>query len=100
MNFGTVPVGSTSAGQVVKVWNFENDPMQVIGWYASGSYNVAPGGTQPCSTSVLVPPLLKPYCNLVVTFTPRKVGAIPGAITVITGWSTGATSFAVTGSGQ
>jgi len=100
MNFGTQAVGTTSAGQIVKVWNFQVTSMPVLGWYASGGYSVVPGGTQPCSTSVMVPPLLKPFCNLVVSFTPTKTGPIPGAVTVITGWNTGAESFAVTGTGQ
>ncbi|HTS36328.1 MAG TPA: FG-GAP-like repeat-containing protein [Candidatus Solibacter sp.] len=100
MNFGTVPVGTTSAGQIVKVWNFENTNMTVLGWSASGDYSAVPGGTQPCAINGQVPPLLKPFCNLVVYFTPRKTGTISGAITVTTGWSTGSTSFPVTGVGQ
>ena len=100
MTFGPQAVGTTSPGQIVKVWNFENSGMQVLGWYASGDFSVVPGGTQPCSTTTLVPPLLKPFCNLVVTFTPTKVGAITGAITVTTGWATGSESFPVTGTGQ
>ncbi len=100
MTFAPQNVGTTSPGQIVKVWNFENTNMTILGWSASGDYTAVPGGTQPCSVGGQVPPLLLPFCNLVVYFTPSKTGAISGAISVTTSWSTGSESFPVTGTGQ
>jgi hypothetical protein len=100
MTFAPQAVGTTSPGQIVKVWNFESTNMTIVGWSASGDYMAVPGGTQPCSVGGQVPPLLLPFCNLVVYFTPTKTGTISGAITVTTGWSTEAESFPVTGTGQ
>jgi trimeric autotransporter adhesin len=100
MTFAPQNVGTTSPGQIVKVWNFENTNMTIMGWSASGDYTAVPGGTQPCSVGGQVPPLLLPFCNLVVYFTPSKTGTISGAISVTTSWSTGSESFPVTGTGQ
>lgn len=100
MTFGPQAVGTTSAGQIVKVWNFENTNMTVYGWSASGDFFAEPGGTQPCSVNGQVPPLLLPFCNLVVYFTPTKTGAITGAVSVTTSWATGSESFPVSGTGQ
>jgi hypothetical protein len=100
MTFAPQAVGTTSPGQIVKVWNFENTNMTVLGWAASGDYTAVPGGTQPCSVNGQVPPLLLPFCNLVVYFTPTKTGTISGAISVTTSWATGSESFPVTGTGQ
>ena len=100
MTFAPQNVGTTSPGQIVKVWNFENTNMTILGWSASGDYTAVPGGTQPCSIGGQVPPLLLPFCNLVVYFTPSKTGTISGAISVTTSWSTGSESFPVTGTGQ
>ncbi len=99
MKFAPQAVGTTSPGQIVKVWNFENTNMTVYGWSASGDYTAVPGGTQPCSVNGQVPPLLLPFCNLVVYFTPTKAGNIGGAVSVTTSWATGSESFAVTGTG-
>ena len=99
MTFAPQIVGTTSPGQIVKVWNFQNTAMTVLGWSASGDYTAVPGGTQPCSVNGQVQPLLLPFCNLVVYFTPTKTGAIGGAISVTTNWATGSESFAVTGTG-
>ncbi len=102
MTFAPQAVGTTSPGQVVKVWNFENSNMTLVNWSSSGDFQALPGPStmQPCSPGGQVPPLLKPYCTLTVYFTPTKVGPITGAITVTTGWATGSESFAVTGTGQ
>ncbi len=100
LTFAPQTVGTTSPGQTVKVWNFENTNMTVYSWAASGDYSAVPGGAQPCSINGQVPPLLKPYCTLVVYFTPTKTGTIGGAVSVTTGWATGSESFAVTGTGQ
>jgi hypothetical protein len=100
MKFAPQAVGTTSPGQIVKVWNFENSNMTILGWSASGDFAAVPGGTQPCAVNGQVPPLLLPFCNLVIYFTPTKVGAITGAISVTTSWATGSESFAVSGTGQ
>jgi hypothetical protein len=100
MSFAPQAVGTTSPGQIVKVWNFENSNMTVLGWSASGDFSAVPGGTQPCAINGQVPPLLKPFCNLVVYFTPTKTGAITGSVSVTTSWATGSESFPVTGTGQ
>jgi hypothetical protein len=100
LTFAPQNVGTTSPGQIIKVWNFENTNMTILGWAASGDYTAVPGGTQPCAVNGQVPPLLLPFCNLVVYFTPTKTGSIPGAITVTTGWATGSESLPVTGTGQ
>ncbi|HEY6769281.1 MAG TPA: FG-GAP-like repeat-containing protein [Candidatus Sulfotelmatobacter sp.] len=100
MTFAPQAVGTTSPGQVVKVWNFENSNMTILGWAASGDFTAVPGGAQPCSVNGQVPPLLLPFCNLVVYFTPTKTGAISGAISVTTSWATGSESFPVNGTGQ
>jgi trimeric autotransporter adhesin len=102
MTFAPQNVGTTSPGQVVKVWNFENTNMTLVNWSSSGDFQALPGPStmQPCSVGGLVPPLLKPYCTLTVYFTPTKVGPITGSVTVTTGWATGSESFAVTGTGQ
>jgi hypothetical protein len=100
MSFAPQKVGTTSPGQIVKVWNFENVAMTILGWSASGDFVAVPGGTQPCAVNGQVQPLLLPFCNLVVYFTPTKTGAITGAVSVTTSWSTGSESFAVTGTGQ
>ena len=100
MKFAPQAVGTTSPGQVVKVWNFEDTNMTILGWSASGDFSAIPGGSQPCAVNGQVPPLLLPFCNLVIYFTPTKVGAINGAISVTTGWATGSESFPVSGTGQ
>lgn len=100
LKFAPQTVGTTSPGQIVKVWNFENTNMTVYGWSSSGDFAVEPGGSQPCSVNGQVPPLLLPFCNLVVYFTPTKTGAITGAVSVTTSWATGSESFAVSGTGQ
>ncbi len=100
IRFNAQNVGTTSPGVVVKVWNFENTSMTVLGWSGSGNFFAVPGGTRPCSVGGLVPPLLLPYCNLVVYFTPTKIGAVNGAITVTTSWATGSTALPVSGTGQ
>jgi len=100
MKFAPQTVGTTSPGQVVKVWNFENTNMTILGWSASGDFAAIPGGSQPCAVNGQVPPLLLPFCNLVIYFTPTKTGAINGAISVTTSWATGSESFAVSGTGQ
>jgi hypothetical protein len=100
MSFAPQAVGTTSPGQIVKVWNFQNTAMTIEGWSVSGDFAVVPGGTQPCSVGGQVQPLLLPFCNLVVYFTPTKTGAITGAVTVTTNWATGSESFAVSGTGQ
>jgi len=100
MKFAPQAVGTTSPGQIVKVWNFENVNMTILGWSASGDFAAVPGGTQPCAINGQVPPLLLPFCNLVVYFTPTKIGAINGSVSVTTNWATGSESFAVSGTGQ
>jgi len=100
MKFGPQTVGTTSPGQVVKVWNFESTNMTVYGWSASGDFVAVPGGSQPCAVNGQVPPLLLPFCNLVVYFTPTKTGTITGAVSVTTSWATASESFAVSGTGQ
>jgi hypothetical protein len=100
MKFGPQAVGTTSPGQIVKVWNFENTNMTILGWAASGDFAAVPGGSQPCAVNGQVPPLLLPFCNLVVYFTPTRTGAINGAVSVTTSWATGSESFAVSGTGQ
>jgi hypothetical protein len=100
MKFAPQNVGTTSPGQIVKVWNFENTNMTILGWSASGDFAAVPGGPQPCSVNGQVPPLLLPFCNLVVYFTPTKTGAINGSVSVTTSWATGSESFAVSGTGQ
>jgi hypothetical protein len=105
MSFAPQAVGTTSPGQIVKIWNFENINMEIFGWASSGDFVAVPGGTQPCSVGGQVPPLLLPFCNLVVYFTPTKTGAITGTISVTPGWPTGAPamypeSFSVSGTGQ
>jgi hypothetical protein len=100
MTFAPQAVGTTSPGQIVKVWNFQDTSMTILGWSASGDFLAIPGGTQPCAVNGQVPPLLLPFCNLVVYFTPTKTGAINGAVSVTTNWATGSESFAVAGTGQ
>lgn len=100
IQFNPQTVGTTSPGVTVKVWNFENSNMTVLGWYTSGEFSVVPGAFQPCVVNGLVPPLQKPYCTLVVSFTPSKLGPITGSLTVTTGWGTGAESLPLTGTGQ
>lgn len=100
MKFAPQAVGTTSPGQIVKVWNFQNTNMTILGWSASGDFVAVPGGTQPCAVNGQVPPLLLPFCNLVIYFTPTKTGAINGSISVTTNWATGSESFAVSGTGQ
>jgi len=100
MKFAPQAVGTTSPGQIVKVWNFQNTAMTILGWSASGDFAAVPGGTQPCAINGQVPPLLLPFCNLVVYFTPTKTGAINGSVSVTTNWATGSESFAVSGTGQ
>jgi hypothetical protein len=98
--FAPQTVGTTSAPQIITVWNFENSSMTVVGWTASGDYAVSPGGTQPCSVGGLVAAKNHPFCNLQVTFTPSMQTKVPGAITVSTGWSSSPQAVAVTGTGQ
>ena len=100
LKFGPQPVGTTSPGQIVKVWNFEDTNMTVYGWAASGDFVAVPGGSQPCAVNGQVPPLLLPFCNLVVYFTPTKTGNITGAVSVTTSWATASESFPVSGTGQ
>jgi len=102
LTFNPQNVGTTSPGQVVKVWNFENSNMTLVNWSSSGDFQALPGpsNNQPCVPGGQVPPLLKPYCTLTVYFTPTRVGQITGAVSVTTGWATGSESFAVIGTGQ
>jgi hypothetical protein len=74
LNFGSVPVGTTSAAQTVTLTNTGNATLNITSLTASASY----GETNTCGSSVLA----GGNCTISVTFTPSGSGTITGTLSV------------------
>lgn len=74
LDFGEVPVGSSSAPQTVNLWNVGTAPLKLEGVTASGDFSLANN----CPSSV--PP--RGQCSIGVTFTPTGGGARNSALVV------------------
>jgi hypothetical protein len=76
--FAAQAVGTTSAPQSVTLTNNQAIALNITSLLASGQYATAGGGTRPCGSIVNA----HSGCTLVVTFSPKQVGVIPGVVTV------------------
>jgi hypothetical protein len=94
--FAAQNVGTTSAPQTVTLTNNLNTTLTGIGIVASGDFSATPGGTTPCTSTVVA----KGSCTFNVTFTPSQTGAIKGGITVTDSASSSPQLVNLTGTGQ
>lgn len=95
LTFAAQTVGTTSSPQTVTVTN--NLATSVSPSIAgSGDYAAAPGGTTPCTSTLLS----KASCTFTVTFTPSAVGTQASAVTVTDSANPNVQMIAATGTGQ
>jgi hypothetical protein len=73
MAFGSLPVGTTSAGQPLVITNNTASPVSITGLTPSGDFSVSNSCTTIAANAT---------CTVLVSFTPTAVGARVGAITV------------------
>lgn len=79
LNFGRVPVGSSSQAMSATLTN--NSPYTVdFSFPVSGDYSAAGGGSNPCGTSLPA----NSQCMILVTFTPTQNGLILGGLLIFT----------------
>jgi len=101
-NFGSVPVGSSSASITVNFEFYKSTTIKSIRGFSGGKIGeyTRTGGT--CGLSTYAPThgsvTLPATCNVIFKLTPSRVGARPGAIELAT--SNGTESQAVYGIGQ
>jgi 6-phosphogluconolactonase (cycloisomerase 2 family) len=95
LSFGSVVVGTISAGAVVTVKNVSSSIVNITGFPASGNYTATGSGTTHCGG------LLNPgqSCTFTVTFSPTLIGTVPGAVTVTDNAATSPQLLSLTGNG-
>jgi Abnormal spindle-like microcephaly-assoc'd, ASPM-SPD-2-Hydin len=98
LNFGSEPVGQTSASQPVTISNVSNTSVNLTGFTISGAtadYTISANTGNPCGTSLAA----GTNCSLNVSFNPTKTGARKGKLNVAN--NGGGTAIAtLTGTGQ
>jgi len=98
LNFGSEPVGQTSALQPVTISNVSNTSVNLTGFTISGAtadYTISANTGNPCGTSLAA----GTNCSLNVSFNPTKTGARNGKLNVAN--NGGGTAIAtLTGTGQ
>jgi hypothetical protein len=98
LNFGSEPVGQTSAPQPVTISNVSNASVNLTGFAISGAtadYTISANTGNPCGTSLAA----GTNCSLNVSFNPTKTGARKGKLNVAN--NGGGTAIAtLTGTGQ
>jgi len=95
LTFTAQTVGTASAAQTVTMVNNLTTSLSptIAG---SGDYTAAPGGTNPCSSTLAA----KATCTFIVTFTPSAVGTRAATITVTDSSTPSVQTLNVTGTGQ
>jgi hypothetical protein len=81
LQFDPQAVGTSSAPKVITVRNnLDLSGVSLLPLTVSGDFNSVPAGTKPCGNQ----PALEAgdFCTLGITFTPNRVGAINGALTL------------------
>jgi HYDIN/CFA65/VesB-like, Ig-like domain/Cep192 domain 4 len=81
LQFDPQDVGTTSAPKVITVRNnLDLSGVSLLPLTVSGDFSAVPAGTKPCGNQ----PALEAgdICTLGITFTPNRVGAINGALTL------------------
>jgi hypothetical protein len=79
-NFGSVPVGTTSASKTMTITNNTNSPLS-FAFMPSTDYSAIGSGTAPCTGSLAA----KKKCTVSVTFTPSGNGIENGSLAVTGG---------------
>jgi trimeric autotransporter adhesin len=96
LDFGTVPLMTTTAARTVTVSNTGNAPMAISALQLAGSN---PGDFAQTTTCSLTTPLAAgSQCTISVTFTPSAAGSRSATLTVVSN-ATGANSVTLRGSG-
>ena len=94
--FPAQTVGTTSALQTVTLANNLSTTLTGLTLATSGDFTAAPGGTTPCSSTVVA----KGTCTFTVTFTPSQTGVIQGGVTVSDSASNSPQVVNLSGTGQ
>jgi Abnormal spindle-like microcephaly-assoc'd, ASPM-SPD-2-Hydin len=98
LNFGSEPVGQTSASQPVTISDVSNTSVNLTGFTISGAtadYTISANTANPCGSSLAA----GTNCSLNISFNPTKTGARSGKLNVAN--NGGGTAIAtLTGTGQ
>jgi hypothetical protein len=98
LNFGSVPVGQTSAPQPVTISNVSNASVNLTGYTVSGApadYTISTNTGNPCGTSLAA----GTNCSLNVSFSPSTKGVRNGKLNVANNGG-GTATATLTGTGQ
>jgi len=98
LNFGSVPVGQTSATQPVTISNVSNASVNLTGYTVSGApadYTISTNTGNPCGTSLAA----GTNCSLDVSFSPTTKGVRKGKLNVANNGG-GTATATLTGTGQ
>ena len=91
LDFGNVAVGSISAAQTVTLTNNQSGSLAISAVGASGDYSQ----TNNCPSTLTA----AQSCQIAVRFHPTSVGAVPGALSIVTDASLGTQPLGLTGIG-
>ena len=97
LNFGVVPVNTTSAQQIVTVTNLGNAPLTITGITASGEFAVVTTGSSCLYAVQTVAPGAN--CTVAVTFTPTAPAIRTGVLAVTDNASGSPQTLQLTGNG-
>jgi hypothetical protein len=95
LSFAAQTVDTTGSAQTVTITNNLSSTISIT-IAGSGDFEAAPGGSNPCSSSLAS----KATCTFDVTFTPTGVGTRTSAITITDGATPGVQTLNVSGIGQ
>ena len=91
LNFGSLPVGTTSASQTVTVTNVGDAPFYINQWSNPGAYNV----TNNCPTPIAV----NASCTFTVSFSPTAGTSYNGALSIGGNFSGSPANISLSGTG-
>ena len=98
LNFGAVPVGTTSSPQTVTATNNQSTSVTLTSIAASGDYAATGSGTIPCQDGIQLS--AGQNCTFSVTLTPTVTGTIKGVATVVHNAAFSPQVVTVTGAGD
>ena len=91
LSFGSQPIGTSSAAQIVTLTNGNTSPLTIASIAANGDF----AATNNCGSSLAA----NASCTISVVFTPSAAGARTGTLTVTDDYSTSPQTVALTGTG-